>query len=439
MIRFLLLMGTVVLFGLAVAKTQFLFMPLLILGITTVQIFNLYRYILRTNMDLTRFFDALRFNDFSQSFSKERLGSGFAELNDAFDGLMEKFRKDRIDQERDIRYLKTLVDHVPVSLVDLDDQSRLHPLNNQARRLLDVSGPLEFKRIGRWGQVFARDLSQIKPGETRLSRIETDDGPRHLILSATQIIADGRSHKIVSLQDIQTELDETELATWQDTSRVLAHEIMNSVTPVASLARTAKDIVEDMEEPEGGLSSLSGFDDLKEAIDTIAKRSEGLMHFVQSYRQLTKVPPPTLGEVVVKEVFQRLQRLMEGRLEEDGIAFDVTIEPPNMKIRADSEMIDQALINLLINAADAVKGVETPRIHLRAMINRRSRGVIEVEDNGPGIPDHVADKLFLPFFTTKPEGTGVGLSLVRQIILSHKGTISAVNLERGGALFRIIL
>jgi len=249
----------------------------------------------------------------------------------------------------------------------------------------------------------------------------------------------GKILKLIFLQNVQSQLDATELATWQNLLRVTSHEILNSLTPVSSLARTAKSLVEDFEGGHKlGKAEKAELKDIHDALDTLVKRSEGLTGFVQNYRQLTRMPPPSMQKIKLKKYLSRLEALLKSEWAKSKITLTVSIEPENLILVADEGMLDQALINLLRNASDALKKVKGAEVKIKAFMDSQQRVVLEVSDNGPGIEKDLVDKIFVPFFTTKKEGSGVGLTLVRYIILSHGGAISYRPGQKGGSVFRIV-
>jgi nitrogen fixation/metabolism regulation signal transduction histidine kinase len=437
-IRLAVLVLTMAAFVYVVTEKSFYMSATLLAFFSIGQVYMLFRQVDRTNAELTRFLNAIRFGDFLQSFSIEHLGSSFGDLNEAFDDIMERFRKARSEKESQARYLSALVDHVPVALLVVHSDGKVDLLNNAARRLMNTPSLPPISKLHQYGPVFQRDIAQTKAGEKKLTRLVEDELERHLIMSTTQITVGADAQRIVSLQDIQSELDATELTAWQDLVRVLSHEIMNSVTPIASLARTASDLVEDIsDDAAAGKAKPVDLTDVKDSVRTVARRSEGLMHFVQSYKQLTQMPPPKLAKTNLNDYLARLKILMRAEWKGKGVAFHLQVDGDNLVLMADTELLDQLLINLLRNAAYAVEDSEVKQISLRSRMNQRGRITIDVEDSGPGIKPEHAEKIFLPFFTTKPDGSGVGLSLARQIMLVHRGNISAGPGELGGARFRL--
>jgi nitrogen fixation/metabolism regulation signal transduction histidine kinase len=411
---------------------------LLLAVVAVLQLLEIIRFVRRTNNELTRFLDAIRYADFGQRFQMQEAGAGFDELGAAFTSIIERFQELRSQQEEALRHLRALMEHVPVPLLSLhqDDKISLH--NNAARRLFGSTRVERLDDLRAFGEDFYRHVQAVQPGERRLAVFLLDAVEQRLTISATEIAIAGQMERLVSLQNIQSELDGVQLQAWQDLVRVLTHEIMNSITPVASLAKTATDLVEDAtgkvrNHPE----VVEELEDVKHAVETVARRSDGLMQFVQSYRQLTRLPPPNRQPIRVSELLNSAEQLVETDWKEKGIELAVQVEPTSLELDADPDMLEQVLLNLLKNAEQALADVENPRVELRASLNRNGHVSLEVADNGPGIDDEVAAKIFVPFFTTKREGSGVGLALTRQVMLAHGGTAVLGRSASGGAKFTL--
>ena len=286
--------------------------------------------------------------------------------------------------------------------------------------------------------MFGKEALIMKAGERRLVAFTTDDLDQKVMLQATQVTIDGRIEKLISIQNIQSELDAAQLQAWQDLVRVLTHEIMNSITPVASLAKTAVDLVDDVAGKVGDDQDvLDELSDVKDAVNTVARRSDKLNQFVSSYRSLTRLPPPEKKRVRVADIFDQLETLFTAKWNETGPDLVMHVEPAELDVFADRDMLEQVLINMLQNAEQALDGIENPELTVTAWLNRRGRITIEISDNGSGIDAEIADRIFVPFFTTKREGSGVGLALARQVMIAHGGTISVTNNENGGARFTL--
>ncbi|MFZ5517567.1 MAG: sensor histidine kinase [Candidatus Zhuqueibacterota bacterium] len=384
------------------------------------QIYSLIRYVEKTNRDLNRFLDAIRYDDFSQSFSGLSLGASFDELRKAFNDVLEKFKRTRSEKEEHFRYLHTVVQHVGIGLITFQPNGDVQLINTAAKRLLKVNRLRNIEQLSSLSQDLGTRLKKMKSGEKALVKVSDEDSALQLTISATEFRMQGQQFTLVSLQNIQSELEEKEMDAWQNLIRVLTHEIMNSVTPISSLASTVNCLLSDSPQLTG-----ETIDDVRSAAQTIEKRSNGLLHFVESYRKLTRIPRPNFQIFGVAALIGRVEKLMSSHVAETNIAVTSGVEPRHLEITADPELIEQVLINLLLNAIESVKGQSAPQIELMARIDARGRAIIQVADNGPGIAPDLLDKIFVPFFTTKKDGSGIGLSLSRQIMRLHRGAISA--------------
>ncbi len=426
---------------------------------------DLYRYVSSTNAELARFFDSLRYDDFNQCFEpiekSGRLLSGnggahFDTLLKTFNELTKKIRASRQDQEESLRHLKSLTEHLPIPLLSLYADGRIQLQNNAARRLFGRVNVNKIEDLHVFGQVFGDSISELEPGNRRLVNFYYDGVQRQLAVAVTHIQTHARSgtigEKLISLQDIQSELDSVQLQAWQDLVRVLTHEIMNSITPVASLAKTAVELVEDVKTKLKDKLSVKAIEedleDVQSAVSTVARRSDGLMQFVQSYRSLTVLAVPKKQSVLLCEIFERVKILFAVEWGKSGITFSVNADPSDLQVHADPGMLEQVFINLLHNAEQAIVNANpkilNPNVCLSARLNRMGYVLVEISDNGPGIPDKIMNEVFVPFFTTKREGSGVGLALTRQIMIAHGGSVSvgvaneSAEVGRRGAKFMLI-
>ncbi|MEP5763706.1 MAG: ATP-binding protein [Halieaceae bacterium] len=411
----------------------------LLLGLVAVaQLFETVRFVSRTNAELTRFLDAIRYADFGQRFRMEEVGAGFEELGQVFTGIIERFQGLRNQQEESLRHLKALMEHVPVPLLSVHGDGKIHLHNNAARRLFGSIKVERLEDLRVFGEDFHRHMLAVAPGERRLAVFLLDAVEQRLILSATEIIIGGEVERLVSLQNIQSELDGVQLQAWQDLVRVLTHEIMNSITPVASLAKTAADLVEDATSKVSDHPDVvEELADVKSAVETVARRSDGLMQFVQSYRQLTRLPAPDKQPLLVGDLFANAAQLVASGWQQKSIALVLNVEPISLQLSADSDMLEQVLLNLLKNAEQALAENPEPQVEMRASLNRNGHVCLEISDNGPGIDAEVAARIFVPFFTTKREGSGVGLALTRQVMLAHGGNVVLGSSDSGGAKFTL--
>lgn len=438
-LRLGLLFGTMLALALTIVNQMALALILIVTGLAVFQAFSLNRYVNRTNKELTNFLGGLRFGDFLQTFSIGHLGETFKDLEQVLTLTVDKVKKVRLEKEQQAMYFQALVEHIPLPLFVLHSDGRVEILNNSVRRTFNVADITNTDELADFGHSFHRDVLQITPGEQILTTISLDGSEQQFILSATQITLQGDIQKLISLQNIQTQLDARELATWQNLLRVTSHEILNSLAPVSSLARTAKSLADDFGQSHK-LTKPEQIDmgDIRDALETLVRRSEGLTGFVQSYRQLTRMPPPKMVQVKLSNYLKRLEALFKPEWARKKIKLTIQQDPVNIILLADEGMLDQAMINLLRNAADALEGVKKAEVWINAFYDNQQRVVLEVCDNGPGIEKDMKDKIFVPFFTTKKQGSGVGLTLVRYIILSHGASISFAPRKGGGSVFRIV-
>jgi two-component system, NtrC family, nitrogen regulation sensor histidine kinase NtrY len=421
--------------------TTFYATLLLLLVLLALQVSGLVHYVQRTNRELARFMLAIRHGDFTQTFVPAPAGGSFAELGAEFEEILGRFRAARSAKEEQASYLDTLIQHVPVAVIALDETGRIDQFNHAARRLFGAGAPHKLQDFDGFGKHFAEKILALEPGRPALLQVTKDNALLQLNVLATDLKIGGRSFKIVSLQDIQGELEAREVEAWQNLIRVLTHEIMNSATPISSLATTAAELLAEARNmPREGARDDAvdhAIDDAHDAVETIAKRSSGLVRFVESYRRLTRVPQPKLRELGASELIERVVQLMRPDLERRGIAVHASVTPRNLAIVADPDLLEQVLINLLRNALDAVAAAARPEIRVRAEIDASGQAVIAVEDNGHGMDEQVRQNIFVPFFTTKQHGTGIGLSLVRQIMRSHHGSVGVQSAPGAGTAVRL--
>jgi len=407
-----------------------------VLLIVIAQVYELWNFLQRTNREVARFLASARYADFSQNFDFGNFGPGFRNLGEAFTDILTKLKELRLTQEVELRQLRAMVDHMPVPLLALQEDGHLKLLNNAARRFFARNQIARSADLGKFGHDFQKQVEHCRAGEKRLATITMDGIESQVTLAVTTITGDTGVVRLISLQDIGQELALAQLNAWQDLVRVLTHEIMNSITPVASLAQTTADMANDLcmelapEHPR-----RTPLDRISDAAGTVARRAGNLMQFVANYRQLAGLPEPVKRRMNVLELLTHISRI--SAVNNTGIRLDVEVVPSGLEVHVDPEQIEQVLINLLRNAEQALAGKQDGCIFLRAFLNPRGQVSLEVRDNGPGIDEKILHNIFVPYFTTKPEGSGIGLALARQIVMTHGGSIRAENLATGGAVFTL--
>jgi nitrogen fixation/metabolism regulation signal transduction histidine kinase len=407
------------------------------------QFIEITRFISKTNAELVRFFDAIRHADFSQRFELKALGTGFDELGSTFADIVKRIQTVRSTQESELRQIKAIIEHVPVPLLSIANNGKITLWNNSVRRLFGTHVITKIEDLAQFDSEFPTKLQSILVGERTLLTIIIDDMEHRLIISATEIVTATHRETLLSLQDIQSELALAQLQAWQDLVSVLTHEIMNSITPVASLAKTAVDLVKDVQHKTKNLPNITEevneeLDDILGAVQTVSRRSDGLMQFVSSYRRLTRLPSPNRQTISVEKLFTNVTSLITQVSKDKGADLITSVFPSELDVNVDVDMIEQVLINLLQNAEQALCQSTSPQITMRASLNLRGHVVIEVSDNGKGIEQENIGQIFVPFFTTKKEGSGVGLALTRQVMIAHDGKVAVRNNNQGGATFSLI-
>jgi signal transduction histidine kinase len=312
--------------------------------------------------------------------------------------------------------------------------------NNAVKRLLQIATLRKIENLKEISADLPDKLMQMKAGEKILLKLFIKDELVQLSIHATEFRMRGEEYVLVSFQDIHPELEQKEIESWQKLIRVLTHEIMNSITPISSLASTVSSMLNEYKSsnPKITADEKEGLEDILHAISTIESRSKGLLNFVEIYRNLTRIPKPNFRYFSVSELFDRSLELLQPKISEYNILIKIKIFPQDLKILADPDLIDQVVINLLLNAVDAIKEVPDPQITIVASTNLNNRTTIEFADNGKGIKQDILDKIFMPFFTSKKTGSGIGLSLSRQIMQMHKGSISVRSKPDEGALFTLV-
>ena len=421
--RVILLGGTVTLAVFMFGRPNMVFAASLIVVIIALQLLELFHFTSQTNRKLTRFLESVKYSDFLSGFTNDnKLGSSFRDLNTAFNEVLEAFRKARSEKEENWQYLNTIVQQVRTGIISFDANGRVELINTNAKRFIGMTHLKNIRELSNKNPKLYEILSEVQPGKSSLYK----SGNEFLLtIQATEMRVRGNTVKLVTLQNIQTELQKQELDAWQNLTRVLRHEIMNSITPISSLTSTLREILDqDLIKRENWYELKNeGAEDLREGLSTIENRSKGLIQFIDAYREYTSVPQPKIKTIKLKDLIETVANLMKPEIKKTTINFSSFCESEYITVQADEEMIGQVLINLLKNAMEALYQTENSKIELIGRIFDNSV-IIEVVDNGPGIIPEAINRIFVPFFTTKKTGSGIGLALSRQIMQMHNGSLS---------------
>jgi two-component system, NtrC family, nitrogen regulation sensor histidine kinase NtrY len=439
-LRVILLALTLLIFFLLLEMPRYRFSAIIIGIVFIIEIILLIGFVERTNRKLTRFFESIRYADFSSSFSDPGLGKSFEDLSREFNLVIDAFRKYRTEKEEHFNYLQTVIQHVSIGILVFKHDGKIEVFNQALSKILKTRNIRNISELGKIKDDLPAALMGLKPGESTLFKIITQDELLQLSMTAAMFRMHGDDYTLVSIQNISTELDEKEIESWQKMIRVLTHEIMNSITPITSLASTVHDMTIRREDGRIKMNILDQEDteSVDTAIRTIQNRSQGLLNFVEIYRDLTRIPKPNFRYFRISELFDRCSLLLKPKIDELDISCSSKVLPPDLMITADPDLMDQVVINLMLNAIDAVKEVENPKITIVATINSANRVVIDFQDNGTGIMPDIMDKIFMPFFTSKKHGNGIGLSLSRQIMHLHKGSILVRSKPEEGTVFTLV-
>ena len=431
-----LLLLFVFLFSYSILFTEWVGTPLLCGAIIILLTVNLIRMTERSNEDFAQFISNVYHDDFSSTSSLKGADASSRQFVDAQRSLLEKYRKLKADRSAQHEYLQLVVEHVETALICFDNSGHVEFINDAAKALLNNRYVNSLAKIEALCPPLASALTALKAGENRVIKVTIDDETVQLMLSATEFRLLGQDQKLVSMQNIKSALDEKEIESWQKLIKVLTHEIMNSMTPIVSLSNHLESLVHS-DEAKNGLVDAEQQQDIALGIQSIAARSQGLLAFVDAYRSFSNLPKPVIREFSVKQLFDQVSALMDQRLHGDGIELNIVLSPQNLTLNGDINLLEQILINLINNASDAVSETTDAVIELRAQRQESGRCVIQVADNGRGIPAEHLDDIFTPFFTTREKGTGVGLSLSRQLARLNNASLTVTSQPGKGSVFQL--
>jgi nitrogen fixation/metabolism regulation signal transduction histidine kinase len=418
------------LFVLAIGATDLRAGRVVAFLIALIAVASLWSFIRRTNFIVSRFVESVRFEDYSQRFS-DPSGGGFDVLGETLDKALKALQQRHTRENAETRFLSAIVDDAPSALLTIDRDGAVQMLNKTARQLFARQPLHRDEDLETLGPELVA-AAQLPPGSRKITRLSLDGVPQKAIFASAQVARLDNPVTVISILPVQSELGALEVAAQVDLVRVLTHEIMNSLTPVTSLARSGADLVAAAEEKPAALAEA------RVATETVARRAEGILRFVQSYREFAQTPEvhrrtfkaQPWGEEILRLALANADRETDARLQ---------VEPPTLDLTADAELLGQAVLNLLRNAIRVTSEVENPVVVLSIARNRHGQFLVEVRDNGPGIPPDRREDIFLPFYTTHKGGSGVGLSFARQVALAHGGSISALDSAEGGATLQLVV
>jgi two-component system, NtrC family, nitrogen regulation sensor histidine kinase NtrY len=400
------------------------------------QVKLLIEHLDRSHENIVSFLDSISFDDLSHSFKTESNDPTVQRLHQELNQAMMKLRNSRREKDSEFLFFKNIVMHVGIGLLIFREDGKIEIFNSAARRLLKINRAENINDLKEVSDTLVNVFIKLKTGGRELLRLKIGEDLVQLSIYAIELTLRGENVKLISLQNIQSELEEKEMEAWQNLVRVLTHEIMNSVTPISSLAGIVEEeLKQHMEAQLDKPLTNEQLQDIHLSLQTISKRSEGLIHFVKEFRSLTAIPKPKPVQISVKTLLEELTMLHRKELMEKSIHLKISVYPEDLTISADKNMIEQVVINLIKNAIQAFEEQDEKNIELKAGLNEKSRPIISVRDNGTGIDPEALEKIFIPFFTTKKTGSGIGLSLSRQIMRQHQGTLTVKSTVGKGTEF----
>ncbi|ELR72443.1 hypothetical protein C900_01526 [Fulvivirga imtechensis AK7] len=434
LIRVLLMMALTLGLAFVLVSTEWFFTPLVIAILLLITVINLIYYAERMNSELTHFLLSIKQSGFTNIFKGTGKGANQAELSKAFNEVIEEFQKISIEKESQYQYLRTLNENIGVSIISFTVDGNIELMNPAAKTLLKKPYLKHINDVVAIDPLLYRVITELPSGDRQVIKVFIKDEMVQLSVQVKDFILQEKNFRLVLLQNIHIELDQKEVEAWQKLISVLTHEIMNSVTPIASLSTAVNQILQ-----VDDLEALSDEDkhDVVISLQTIENRSKGLLRFVHAYKDFAKTPELKISDVNITAMIERLTLLLRPDLDRAGITLNLGLKSKELKVRADHELLEQVLINLLKNAIEVLEDQEAPEISISARRTGARKVAITIEDNGPGIPKELIDRVFIPFYTTKKKGTGIGLSFARQIMKLHNGSITVQSDPGKGTAFHL--
>jgi two-component system, NtrC family, nitrogen regulation sensor histidine kinase NtrY len=391
--------------------------------------YTLFHYVTSLNRKMKRLFESIQYQDFAITFKADnKMGKSFKDLNSDLNAVISSFNQVRSEREATLHFINAIIQQINVGIVSYNTLGEVEISNQTANKLLRVYRLKNINDLKAEQPHIFEVLESLKPGESRLLTLEDND----LSFSITEIQMRGRRIRLLAIHNIRSELQIKELEAWQNLTKVLRHEIMNSVTPIVSLAETMRDIVNDEIKPTTA-TEIESVNDLKEALVTVQKRGLGIMKFVNAYREFTSIPLPSKTHIEVTDLLKRVEGIFAPKVAEGNIKLSFDYDA-DFEIFIDQDQLEQVLINIIKNAFEANYTCESPEISVRSKLKNGIK-TIEILDNGTGVPLDIREKIFIPFFTSKKLGSGIGLSLSRQIMALNDAKINYQSISPQGTAF----
>jgi len=399
---------------------------------------SLYNYINQIREDIRRFINAVKTRDHTLNFKNKSTKGSFPDLYNSFDDIIKTHKDIQLEQDAMFQLIRTILQQVPVGVIVVkengvaDTGMEISFFNEAASALLNVPAYKYWHRLKQHLPQFAAEIESIRKGGKRFLELKIQD---KLIQLSTEVIPlnlYGSNYMIISFQNIKDEIEQKEIEAWNRLIGVISHEILNSITPISSLSDTVHSMVANKDS-----LNKEDLEDLKPALQTIKRRSEGLLGFVKDYRLIAELPTPELESHSIGGILQHIHVLMQPFASVKKIKLQVGQTSSKISVNADLKLVEQALINLVTNSIHALEGIADPLIEIDYRLEQ-NKLFIEVTDNGKGIEADQLEKIFVPFFTTRSNGSGIGLTITRNIMKMHYGSLEVYSLPYEKTTFSLV-
>lgn len=401
------------------------------------QVIDFFRFHKKAQHEVDQFVEGVHYRDFSRHFDETHAPVELQTLRKGFNQINSTFKVISKEKETQYQYLQKILELVDTGILSYDIESaEVVWMNESLKKLLQVPYLKTIHSLSKRDWNLYHEVMALSLGTSVVSTVHLEKSSFKVLLSATAFQTEGRKYKLIAFQNVSEALDETENKAWQKLLSVMTHEIMNSIAPISSLAETlrnrlltAKHRVKE--------EDMAGFEDLELGINTIKRRSEGLLKFAETYRNLNKISTLNVNKIYVRNMFENLHQLMQPTLKQKNIEMEIILKDPSLTLEADTNLIEQVLINIIVNGVEAVKDKKNPKIIMSSAYSTNNKVFIKVADNGAGMSQELLDKIFIPFFSTRKNGSGIGLSLCKQIMMMHKGNIQVQSVVSEGTVFTL--
>jgi two-component system nitrogen regulation sensor histidine kinase NtrY len=407
------------------------------LPIIIYQLYDFLRVQKKAQDEVEAFAESVHYRDFSRHFDVGRAPTELKPLRKGFNDINSTFKVISRERETQYHYLQKILELVDTGIISYEEETgETGWMNESFKKIFGIPYLKTIHSLKKRDEALYAEAMAIKPGDSKVVSITRNKQMIKILLTVSVMRIDEKVYRLLAFQNVSEALDETESKAWQKLLNVMTHEIMNSVAPISSLADTLKNRLRNYSQDNKNKSG--DLDDLELGIDTIKRRSEGLLKFTESYRSLNKITRLDLTRILVRDLFENLNSLMLPTLEQKKIELDIVLRDPQMAIEVDINLIEQVLINVLVNAIEAVKDRPNPCITLSAELRPNGKPQLKISDNGVGMPPDLIEKIFIPFFSTRKTGSGIGLSLCKQIMILHKGNIQVQSVLGEGSAFVLL-